>query len=59
MFGIDWQELLVIVFVRVMVVARVEKDSPDLGVAALILIIVFVRLLSLLCKMTGGGGFSS
>ena len=38
-----------------MFVANVENDSPDLGVAALILVMVFVRLLSLLCKITGGG----
>jgi hypothetical protein len=51
----DSSKLLVIVLVLVMFVASVEKDSPDLGVAALILVIVFVRLLSLLCNMTGGG----
>ncbi len=47
--------MLFIVFDRVMIVAAVENESPDLGVAALRLVIVFVRLLSLLCRMTGGG----
>jgi hypothetical protein len=35
--------------------ASVENDSPERGVAALMLVKVFDRLLSLLCRMTGGG----
>jgi hypothetical protein len=48
-------KLLLSVFDRVMTGAIVEKDSPERGVAATMLVRVFDRLLSLLCNMTGGG----
>lgn len=48
-------KLLVRVFDLDIVVANVNDDSPERGVAVLMLVKVFVRLVSLLCSMTGGG----